>query len=94
VERLTLMPLFDIGEEEIELGALEWKEKFQSMISVKGIIKVTCSGENKKLISEFLNFISIEPIFSKYLSSFARVTSIKRNQDTWEMYCELPEIMQ
>ena len=94
VERLTLMPLFDIGEEEIELGALEWKEKFQSMISVNGIIKVTCPGENKKLISEFLNFISIEPIFSKYLSSFARVTSIKRNQDTWEMYCELPEIMQ
>ena len=57
-------------------------------------ITLKFKDNDKDLIQEFLNFIIVNPVQDDYLSVYARLVSIVKVENDFELTLEIAEILQ
>ena len=94
VERIVVECLMDDENFRLELVTLDWENTFLDWISKRGVLKVSCPKKEQTKLAEFLNFITIRPVFDGYLKVYARVKQVEQHANNWELTIELPEVAQ
>ena len=94
VERIIVECLLDDENFRLELPTLDWENTFLDRISQRGVLTVSCPKKEQTKLAEFLNFITIQPVFDGYLKVYARVKQVKQHANNWDLTVELPEVAQ
>ena len=63
-------------------------------LETKKQITLKFNVNDKDLIQEFLNFIIVNPVQDDYLSVYARLVSIVKIENEFELTTEIAEILQ
>jgi len=94
-ERLLLSHIFKEYDNRINFREdNEWYEDFKSLIEKHGEVVVSFDEIDKKCIQDFLNYLIVNPMESKYLLVYARVHSIIKVKHLYHVHCEIAENLQ
>ena len=72
----------------------DWKKDALEELETKKQITLKFNVNDKDLIQEFLNFIIVNPVQDDYLSVYARLVSIVKVENDFELTTEIAEILQ
>ena len=72
----------------------DWKKEALEELETKKQITLKFNVNDKDLIQEFLNFIIVNPVQDDYLSVYARLVSIVKIENEFELTTEIAEILQ
>ena len=72
----------------------DWKKSALQELEIKKQITLKFDVNDKDLIQEFLNFITVNPVQDDYLSVYARLVSIVKVENEFELTTEIAEILQ
>jgi len=72
----------------------DWKKNALEELEKKKQITLKFNANDKDLIQEFLNFITVNPVQDDYLSVYARLVSIVKVENDFELTSEIAEILQ
>jgi len=94
VERIVLEPVLISEAITVDIEKDGWEQEYQSVIKNHGTVNIVCTKKNTERISQFLNFVAVEPIYQDYLKVFARISRITQEKNLWKLNLDLPEVMQ
>jgi len=94
-ERLLFSNLVSQNKAHLNVNIEEdWKQEAIKELETKGQVLLKFNEADKNLIQIFLNFITVNPIQNDYLSVYARLVSIIKIQNSYEVTCEIAEVLQ
>ena len=72
----------------------DWKKEALEQLELKKQITLKFNLNDKDLIQEFLNFLIVNPVQDDYLSVYARLVSIIKVENYFELTTEIAEMLQ
>ena len=80
VERIVLEPVLISEAITVDIEKDGWEQNYQSVIKNHGTVNIICTKKNTERISQFLNFVAVEPVYQDYLKVFARISRITQEK--------------
>jgi hypothetical protein len=93
-ERLLVATHLAETGQRVSLEALGWREETLQALAASGTVMLACSAERGELLAEALAFLAAEPVPSDYLMVYARIVSLRRVGEIYEVMLEIAEAEQ